>query len=73
MLQTPKVVFQTPAQDQLEMNDSCFCVDNHISLDQASQKPYIYDYDSQTNSEFAHNFCHQYHAWQVSVEHQSQS
>lgn len=39
MLQTPEVVFQNPGQDQWEMNGSCFCEENHISLDQASQKP----------------------------------
>lgn len=39
MLQIPKVVFQTPEQDQWEMNDSCFSGENRISLDQASQKP----------------------------------
>lgn len=39
MPQIPKVVCQTPEQDQWEMNDSCFCVENHISLDQASQIP----------------------------------
>lgn len=39
MLQIPKVVSQTPEQDQWEMNDSCFCVENHINLDQASQIP----------------------------------
>lgn len=87
MLQTPKVVWQAPAQDQLEKICSCFCGENRISLVRASQTPvhtfrlvfiffqfidnlskktlksistnehlqYKHDYDSQTNSEFAHN------------------
>lgn len=39
MPQIPKVACQTPEQDQWEMNGSCFSVENHISLDQASQRP----------------------------------
>ena len=39
MLQTPEVVWQTPEQDQSEMNGSCFCEENRISLVQASQIP----------------------------------
>jgi len=39
MLQTPKVVCQPPEQDQWEMNGSCFCEENRISLVQASQIP----------------------------------
>ena len=39
MQQTPKVVCQAPGQDQWEMNDSCFCGENRISLVQASQIP----------------------------------
>lgn len=31
MLQTPEVVWQTPEQDQWEMNGSCFCEENRIS------------------------------------------
>ena len=39
MLHIPIVVWQTRGQDQLEMSDNCFCVENRISLDQASQIP----------------------------------
>lgn len=39
MPQIPIVVCQTPEQGQWEMIDSCFCEENHISLDQASQTP----------------------------------
>lgn len=39
MRQIPKVVCQTPEQDQWEMNGSYFCVENHTSLGQASQIP----------------------------------
>lgn len=39
MLQTPKVVCPAPEQDQWEMNGSCFCEENRISLVQASQIP----------------------------------
>lgn len=39
MLQTPIVVCQAPEQDQWEMNDSCFCGENRISLVQVSQIP----------------------------------
>lgn len=31
MLQTPKVVFQAPEQDQWEKNGSYFCEENRIS------------------------------------------
>lgn len=39
MLQNPKVVFQAPELGQSEMNDNYSSEENHISLDQASQKP----------------------------------
>lgn len=39
MLLIPIVVWQAPEQDQWEMNGSCFCGENRISLAQASQKP----------------------------------
>lgn len=39
MLHNPIVVCQSHELDQLEMIDNCFCVENQISLVQASQTP----------------------------------
>jgi hypothetical protein len=55
MLYIPTVVWQPPELGQLGMSGNCFSAENHISLVQASQRQYIYGYDSQTSSEFEHN------------------
>jgi hypothetical protein len=39
MLHIPIVVGQSHGQDQWEMGDNCFSVENRISLVQASQTP----------------------------------
>ena len=39
MLHIPRVVCQSRGQDQWEMSDNCFSVENRISLVQASQTP----------------------------------
>ena len=39
MLYIPRVVCQSHELGLWEMSDNCFCVENHINLVQASQKP----------------------------------
>lgn len=39
MLYIPTVVLQSHGQDQWEMSDNCFSVENRINLVQASQTP----------------------------------
>lgn len=50
MLHIPTVVFQSHGQDQREMSDNCFSVENRISLVQASQTPVQHHLNSSKTS-----------------------